>query len=1023
MAGTWSLPSAVLSRSAPRAKAAPLVVGLRREDPTRIWERRSPLTPDAVKRLVSERNVRVHVEHCDRRVFRDHEYSQAGAIIKDNLNDAHIIVGIKETPVSELITTPVQDLGPGKMTARTHLMFSHTAKGQTYNTALLSRFIANDPVNGDPSLPRLIDYEHLTDAEGKRTVGFGWFAGVAGVLESLSAMAHSHLEIGVASPFIYTPRPHSLPSLDKLRASLREIGERIANEGTPKKLGPFIVGLTGTGNVTNGCLSILAELPTEHISVKDLGALVNQQAPNLRKIYLVHAKPQDYLRRLDGGNYDRAHYYKNPHVYQSTFATTVAPYLTLFLNGVGWAPSFPRLMTSADLIDTLSRAKAIGGARFTNIGDISCDPGGGLEFLPRSSTLSAPFYKTRPSTLPAYLPSIQMMAVDILPASIPLDASQHFSSKLYPYLEDLIEWYCATAERRTGQLALDPALEKATIAAGGQLKKTAPPTTHTVTAAELPADGVEVTATTSEGVDGEVVVTPMGVLRKKKVLLLGSGMVAGPAVDEIARREDVQLLIASNSYLEASRLAQHYTNVAYQVVDLKEEESWAGLVAEADVVISLLPAGFHTTVAQQCIKHRKHMVTASYISPAMQALNEEATKADILILNEIGLDPGIDHCSAISLVNKLKAEGKQIVSFTSFCGGLPSPDASFVPLRYKFSWSPRGVLTAALNGAKYKLANDASRWFSVPCLFLPTNAFWVQIYSIPENRLLRSYFPSVPISEEFKMEGLPNRDSLPYLSTYNLGWLSNVRTLLRGTLRYPGFSRLMESFRAIGFLEVNQTIHLESWSSFVVQSLAVQVPLPKNDLWSVKAALREAINDTEDIEDLHSALEWLSLLPSGTAPAAIPMPPLPAESMAPLDIFAYLLSFKLRYAPHERDMVVLAHEVIAQKKGSSEEVHHSTLITYGTPKATAMARTVGMPVAIAALNVLDGKVAIRGVAGPTDPSVYTPVLQGMEEVGLGMKEAIHKGRSIEGSLVPGVRVSAEPEPEEEGEEVEWAAVP
>ncbi|KAJ7505433.1 Saccharopine dehydrogenase-domain-containing protein [Mycena galericulata] len=997
MAGPWSLPSPALVRSTlSRRIQAPLVVGIRREDPTRIWERRSPLTPDAVHRLVTERNLKVHVEHCDRRVFRDHEYVQAGAVITKNLRDAHIIVGIKETPLSELITSPVQDLSGG-MCARTHLMFSHTAKGQTYNTALLSQFLAENPVVEDPLSPRLIDYEHLTDDDGKRTVGFGWFAGVAGVLESLSAMAHSHLEIGVASPFIYTPRPHTLPSLDQLRAALREIGQRIANQGTPRKLGPFVIGLTGSGNVANGCLSMLAELPIEPISVKDLGALVSQKAPNLRKIYLVHAQPRDYLRRLDGHEYDRAHYYENPQAYRSTFSTNVAPYLTLFLNGVGWAPSFPRLMTNADLIDTLSRAKAIGGARFTNIGDISCDPGGGLEFLPRSSTLSAPFYKTRPSALPDYLPSIQMMAVDILPASIPFEASQHFSTALLPYLESLIASY------QTGQSApLGPALDKATIVAGGQLAEKHRWLQHSVDKfrAEGPVEpGIATppTATIEVTSDDGVVIGSMGVLRKKKVLLLGSGMVAGPAVEEIARREDVQLLIASNSVLEAQNLAQHYTNVQYQVIDMKEEDSYTRLISEADLVISLLPAVFHTDVAVQCIKHRKHMVTASYISPAMRALNKKAIEADVLLLNEIGLDPGFDHCSAISLISKLQAQGKRVVAFTSFCGGLPAPDVPVVPFRYKFSWSPRGVLTAALNSARYKLVNE--------------------IFAIPEKRLLRSYFPSVPITKDFALEGLPNRDSLPYLSTYNLGAPSHVRTVLRGTLRYPGFSTLMESFRALGFLEDRKTIRLEKWGSFVRQSLQLQAPLA-DDPWSI---IKQVVK-REDIEDLHDALEWLSLVPTSTAASVpSPMPPLPAERMSPLDIFAYLLSFKLRYLPHERDMVILSHEVIAHKPGMPDEVHNSSLITFGTPKATAMARTVGLPVAIAALNVLDGKVALRGVAGPTDRSIYRAVLGSLEEVGLGMKEVITTGKSIEASLVPGVRV-VNNEPEEEEEDVEWAAV-
>ncbi|KAJ7212239.1 Saccharopine dehydrogenase-domain-containing protein [Mycena pura] len=980
------------SRSVHVRARAPLVVGLRREDPARIWERRSPLTPDAVRRLVSEHQVNVHVEPCERRVFRDHEYVQAGATIVENLVQAHIHLGIKEAPLKEIINSPIQAV-PDRMCARTHLMFSHTAKGQTYNTALLSKFLAENPAVGDPLLPRLIDFEFLTDEHGKRTVGFGWFAGVAGVLESLSSMAHSHLEIGVASPFLYTPRPHTLPSLDRLRASLRDIGRRIENEGTPRVLGPFIIGVTGTGNVTKGCLSILAELPIEHVSAKDLGALVNQPDPDLRKIYLVHAQPRDYLRRLDGHEYDRTHYYEHPNAYRSTFSTDIAPYLTLFLNGVGWSPSYPRLMTSADLIETLSRAKAIGGARFTNIADISCDPAGGLEFLPRSSTLSAPFYKTRPSALPDYLPSVQMMAVDILPASIPLDASNHFSKALYPYLETLIESY------QTGG-ALSPALERGTIAAGGKLAdkhkwlwenveklRAAGPETAAVPAA---------TTSTVEVIrDDGVVIGSMGALRKKRVLLLGSGMVAGPAVEEIARRGDVQLLIASNSYVEAHKLAGNYTNVEYQVIDIKEKHSYEQLIEEADVVISLLPASLHALVAQYCIKHRKHMVTASYISPAMRALHDQAVDADVLLLNEIGLDPGIDHCSAISLISKLQKEGKRVVAFTSFCGGLPAPDVPTVPLRYKFSWSPRGVLTAALNPARYKLAN--------------------KIKATGETRLLRSYFPSVPFSKEFTLEGLPNRDSMPYLETYNLGQMKDVRTLLRGTLRYPGFSRLMESFRVLGFLELVKTIRLNSWSSFVPQSLKLQA-LTSGDPWEL---VKKAIPDPEDIENLHDALEWLSLVPSSnTVAVSSPMPPLPADRLPPLDIFAYLLSFKLRYLPHERDMVVLGHEVIAHKPGMADEVHRSSLVAYGTPRATAMARTVGLPVAIAALNVLDGKVAIRGVAGPTDASIYNPVLRGMEEAGLGMKEEIVTERSIEASLMAKVPF----EDELEGEDMEWSVL-
>ncbi|KAF7299176.1 hypothetical protein MIND_00866300 [Mycena indigotica] len=934
----------------------PLTLALRREDPARIWERRTPLTPDAVQRLVSEQGVQVLVQPCDRRVFRDYEYAQAGATIATDISQAHIHLGIKETPLPEVIASAVNNV------PKTHLMFSHTAKGQSYNTPLLEKYISKDYPNASNSnLARLIDYEYLTDEEGKRTVGFGWFAGVAGVLESLSAMAHSHLEIGVASPFLYTPRPHTLPSLDRLRAALHEIGKRIATEGTPKQLGPFIIGLTGTGNVTQGCLSILEELPIELISVKNLAPLVNQQDADLRKIYLVHAKPQDYLQSLDGQSYDRSHYYQNPEKYRSTFATNVAPYLTLFLNGVGWAPSYPRLMSNTDLVDALSRAQAIGGARFTNVGDISCDPEGGLEFLTRSSTLSEPFYKTRPNTLPNDLPSVQMMAVDILPASIPYDASQHFSKALSPYLDALITHYQTGAP-----LSLE--LQRATIASNGRL---APQHEWLWEANLSPYRAQRNEASSSSAV-------PETIIRKQKVLLLGSGMVAGPVVETLSQRRDIELVIASNSAQQMHSLVGNHTHIKTELCDTENKALFGRLIAEADLVISLLPAGLHAEIAEMCVEHRKHLVTASYISPAMQSLHQKALDADVLLLNEIGLDPGIDHCSAISLVSQLQSQGKQIRSFISFCGGLPAPDVPIVPLRYKFSWSPRGVLTAALNGARYVLQN--------------------KITTIKEKELLPNYFPSLPITNEFALEGLPNRDSLSYLDTYNLGQTgkpNGIQTVLRGTLRYAGFSKLMESFRVLGFLEMNKTIRLKSWSSFLPQCLSLQFPVGR-DAWT---AVQQAIPNEEEQAALRDALEWLCLLPSAHSR---PLPKVLSGDHAPLDLFAHLLSSTLNYLPGERDMVILEHQVVAHTPGraNSDEVHRSSLIAFGNDRATAMAQTVGLPVAIAALNVLDGKVTVRGVAGPTDASVYKPVLAGMEEFGLGMKESVvGVSESIESRLV------------------------
>ncbi|EGN97202.1 hypothetical protein SERLA73DRAFT_169625 [Serpula lacrymans var. lacrymans S7.3] len=959
----------------------PLTIGIRREDPSRIWERRCPITPQGVEQLVRSDRVKVLIQDCDRRIFPIDDFLKAGACIHPTLTPAHIVLGIKETPLSELVISPLiaPDTNSEHSVPRTHLMFSHTIKGQEYNMNLLSRFLGNSEEG--KLLPRLIDYELLTGDDGKRTVGFGWFAGVAGALESLSAMAHSHLELGIASPFLYTPRPHTHPSVPSLRASLRAIGEAINQNGTPKSLGPFVVCVTGTGQVSQGALSILSELPVINIRVEDLPSVVNNPDTDLHKIYIVHVLPQDYLSRVDRNGYDRDDYYQHPEQYISNFHTRVAPYLTLFLNGIGWTPAHPRLMTNEQLVVALTKAKEIGKARFSCIGDISCDVEGGLEFMPRASTLSDPFFSTRPDMLPAHLPSVQIMSVDILPASLPLDASEHFSSVLMPYLKTLIGWY--RRENLEGE-QYSEAVNRATVTQGGKLKGK-----HAWLHDPLQkwASTVALNGSPSTPTRRSAVSEQQPQLRKKNVLMLGSGMVAGPAVDQICKRSDIELIVASNCADEANRVTRQHSNSNSIIVDMNDACKISSLISNADLVISLLPVSFHPSVAELCIKHRKHLVTASYISPAMQALHERAQAADVLLLNEIGLDPGIDHCSAISLLTKLKAQNKRIVSFTSFCGGLPAPESADVPLGYKFSWSPRGVLSAALNSARFKLNG--------------------KVWEIPGEDVLKIHFPNVPVSNVLKLEGIANRDSLAYASAYRLGRMDDLRTVLRGTLRYPGFSDLMHSFKSLGLLDTISSINLESWNSLACASLEKRLGLPvKNNLPSIISAASEVIPSSR-IDPLLEALDWLSLTPHSSS--ASPLPPLPNKPTAPIDLFTTILAHKLKYGPKERDMVVLSHEIVAQTLSASsatlhgnEEIHTSSLIVYGNDSASAMARCVGLPVAFAALGVLDGNVSVRGVHGPDNEILYTSVLKGLESVGLDMKESFKAGLGIEEPLMAGL---------------------
>ncbi|KAF4583903.1 hypothetical protein EYR40_002401 [Pleurotus pulmonarius] len=1001
-----------------------VVVGIRKEDPARIWERRCPLTPTHIYNL-RRKDVKVFVERCQRRIWSEKELVEAGAKIVPSLEDADIVLGIKEPPVETVLTRPPSN------SPRTHVMFSHTAKGQPYNTGLLAKFLPKynlkDDLNGIMSrAPRLIDYELIKDEESdKRVVGFGWFAGVAGVLESLSSMAHSHLEMGIASPFLYTPRPHTQSSLSALRASLKQIGETIKEKGTPPALGPVVIGLTGNGNVSQGCLSMLRELPIQYVQPKDLPRLVSDTKTPLDRIYLVHALPHHYISRLDGAPYDREDYYRAPQSYRSDFAEKIAPYLTLLLNGAGWQSSFPRLMTTKQLEAALFRASAIGGARLLNIGDISCDLGGGLEFMTRSSTISEPFYKLQVNTS---LPAVQIMSVDILPTTIPLDASEHFAEAFKPYLNALIEQYQQFPHNSHKWPDSDDkymkALDRATIAMNGELTSPHLWLQDNVTKwkAENPSEAQKLAddassiflmslfkgngnnrqhetkaaerqqvykpSSVGDAASADVAEANRGYVggKKKRMLMLGSGMVAGPAVDEIARRPDVELLIASNSLREVEKLTEHHLNVKYRLIDMKDLSTVSDLISESDVVISLLPASLHPKAAELCIKHKKHLVTASYISSDMALLDKSAIDADVLLLNEIGLDPGIDHCSAISLIERLKSQGKNIASFISFCGGLPAPDVPHVPLRYKFSWSPRGVLTAALNSAQYRL-NDTT-------------------YNITGDNLLKTYFPDVPITDKFDLEGIANRDSLTYVNTYNLED-QPIRTILRGTLRYPGFSKLMDSFKSLGILETNKTMYLERWSSLVPQAISIKLGVKFGTL-DVPGAIKTLVGESQ-ARELFNALRWLGLLPSIDASAPMQsFPPMPREKLAPIDLFSILLAHKLKYKSSEKDMVLMSHEIIASPKvpGAKPEIHTSNLMVLGDDRASAMARTVGLPVAFAALRVIDDQVAVRGVVGPKHESIYRPILSELERVGLGMQESMRFEEvggqpPIERVLVPG----------------------
>ncbi|KAG2207514.1 hypothetical protein INT47_004264, partial [Mucor saturninus] len=890
-------------------------VGIRREDKSR-WERRAALTPNAVKKLIQETGTQVYIQPSTKRIFTNESYEKAGAMITEDISKANIILGIKEVPESALLSD------------KTYVFFSHTHKGNKKNMPMLQKIL-------DKNI-RLIDYELMKDETGKRLVAFGHYAGNAGMIDSLHGMGHRFLGLGYSTPFMYISKAHAYPTIAEAKLALNRMGEEIVKNGTPKDFGPLVYGFTGSGNVTQGALEIFKEVPHEFVPAEDLAKLVNDKNPRLDKVYGVQLEVKDYVEQKSGKPLvDYEDYLNHPEKYQSNFHKTIAPYTNCVVTGAYWDERYPRLLTNEQLRDfeKLKLNGDIKKGKMMALADIVCDVKGAFECLSHSTNVDDGFFyydaiKNQEHDN-AEGPGIQVMGIDILPAEFPVESSEFFSKALYPFIKEMVN-----AEPNPPLDQLSPLLRNATIADHGKLTKP-----HQALNAMLPNSAGK---SSSLG-------------NKKTVLLLGSGMVAAPLVEHLMNRPDVKIVVASNVMEEARALVSGYSNAESVPLDISNHEDLTRLVEKADVVVSLVPAFLHTKVADVCIARRKHMVTASYVSPEMEALQTKAQKAGILIMNEVGLDPGIDHMSAMKIIDEAKLAGKKIRSFISWCGGLPSPEASNVPLGYKFSWSPRGVLTAS--------GNDATYW---------SNG---KTHTIAGDNLLKEHFPVVQTPYAgFVFEGLANRNSLGYADIYGLGELSQMDTMFRGTLRYQGYSDLLYAFRKLGFLEQSKSLsQCQTWSGYFDTVLSGKTGLTSSERYETMVEKLGLPRDHEMTEKVWSAISFFLSDKSAD---------FKNTNGSALDIFSSLLSKRLKYEKGERDMVAMHHEFGIEHSSGKKETLTSTLIKYGNEKHTAMADTVGLPTAMAVELVLDNVIPERGILRPIKPHVYLPILDQLEMKGI-----------------------------------------
>jgi len=432
-----------------------------------------------------------------------------------------------------------------------------------------------------------------------------------------------------------------------------------------------------------------------------------------------------------------------------------------------------------------------------------------------------------------------------------------------------------------------------------------------------------------------------------KVLILGAGLVAKPLVRYLLDH-GFEVIVASRTVSKAVKLVDNHPMGTAKELNLKDEESLEKEVSEADLVISMVPYSFHPTVARFCIEYKKNMVTTSYVSEAMTNLDDAAKNAGILILNELGLDPGIDHMEAMRIIHDVEGAGGEISNFTSYCGGLPAPEANTNPFGYKFSWSPIGVLLAGKNPAEYK--KDGEK-ISISSKDLFLNSVKVHIEGLGD------------------FEGYPNRNSLPYIDLYGI---QTTKTILRGTLRNVGWCSTLKKIVDLHLLDQEE----RDWTGFTYASFLRELMNNPHEQ-NLRRALGSYLNIDEN-SDIIDRLEWLGLLEDF---------PLSRTQASAIDIIGDRMLEKLQYQEGERDMIILQHAFEADYPDGKKDSIMSTLIDFGIPNGdSSMSRTVGLPPAIGTRLILEGKINITGVHIPVIPEIYVPILAELKEIGIEFKE-------------------------------------
>ncbi len=436
----------------------------------------------------------------------------------------------------------------------------------------------------------------------------------------------------------------------------------------------------------------------------------------------------------------------------------------------------------------------------------------------------------------------------------------------------------------------------------------------------------------------------------KRIVVIGAGRSSSSLLRYLLNESEAEgweVLVADrDEALARSKINGHQRGDATGF-DAGNSEKRRELIAGADLVISMLPASMHIDVAGDAIHFGVPLITPSYISKEMRSLDEAAKAKGVLLLNEMGVDPGIDHMSAMKIIHDIQKKGGELIRFESFTGGLIAPESDNNPWHYKFTWNPRNVIMAGMGGTAQYIQQNRLKY-------------------IPIHKIFERY-KDIDVEGYGTFEGYANRDSLSYRKTYGL---ENVPTIYRGTLRGKGFCEAWNVFVQLGITTEDFEVDCRkmSWRDFINAFLMYDPELP------VEEKLQNFLNLSEEVMEM---LRWTGIFENT---------PVGLEHATPAKVLQHLLEDKWKLEPDDKDMIVMWHRFDYLKDGQEHEVHSSMVAIGETQTYTAMSETVGLPVGIAAKMILNGQLSLSGVHLPILPEIYHPILEELESYSIRFTE-------------------------------------